>query len=110
MCQFNSRLRHHHIAVRSLSAGGVSLCPFYPFPLRKSNPLRAEPRSPPLHKLLGHSDLTMTRRYCELSQADVAQKHRLYSPGDKVATRNTSGRKRLRSAIGGYTQPCVYFE
>ncbi|MBP6963843.1 MAG: tyrosine-type recombinase/integrase [Armatimonadetes bacterium] len=49
-----------------------------------------------LQKLLGHSDLTMTRRYCELSQTDVADKHRLYSPADKLTNKNTSGRKRLK--------------
>jgi len=51
-----------------------------------------------LQKLLGHADLTMTRRYCELGQADVAEKHRLASPGDRflTAVKPTSGRKRLR--------------
>ena len=36
-----------------------------------------------LQKLLGHSDLAMTRRYCELSQVDALEKHRLCSPGDR---------------------------
>ena len=50
-----------------------------------------------LQKLLGHADLTMTRRYCELAQADVVEKHRAW-PGDKFlsSVRPTSGRKRLR--------------
>jgi hypothetical protein len=72
-----------------------SVAPFYPFARRKSNPPHGRAPTPALHKLLGHSDLTMTRRYRELSEADVAQKHRLDSPGDKLCTNNTSGRKRL---------------
>ncbi len=38
-----------------------------------------------LQKLLGHSSLEMTRRYTELSQNDVIEKHRRYSPGDQNA-------------------------
>jgi integrase/recombinase XerD len=36
-----------------------------------------------LQKLLGHTDLTMTRRYAELSDTDVRNKHRACSPGDQ---------------------------
>jgi len=50
-----------------------------------------------LQKMLGHASLEMTRRYAELSQTDVQDKHRLYSPADRLASaKNTSGRKRLR--------------
>lgn len=51
-----------------------------------------------LQKLLGHSDLAMTRRYCELSQADALAKHRQCSPGDRFlpAVKLAGGRKRLR--------------
>lgn len=50
-----------------------------------------------LQKMLGHSDLTMTRRYAELSQTDVQDKHRLYSPADRLqAAKQTTGRKRLK--------------
>jgi len=51
-----------------------------------------------LQKLLGHSDLAMTRRYCELSQTDAVAKHRQCSPGDRFlgAVRGAGGRKRLR--------------
>lgn len=50
-----------------------------------------------LQKMLGHSDLTMTRRYAELSQTDVQEKHRLYSPADRLQTAGTTkGRKRIR--------------
>ena len=50
-----------------------------------------------LQKLLGHSDLTMTRRYAELSQTDVQEKHRQFSPADRLQPAKTGqGRKRLR--------------
>jgi integrase/recombinase XerD len=51
-----------------------------------------------LQKLLGHADLAMTRRYCELAQADVVAKHRACSPGDRFlgTVRGAQGRKRLR--------------
>ena len=51
-----------------------------------------------MQKLLGHSDLAMTQRYCELSQADTVAKHRACSPGDRFlgAVRAAGGRKRLR--------------
>lgn len=49
-----------------------------------------------LQKLLGHSDLTMTRRYAELSQQDVQTKHRAYSPADRLNPAQNTGRKRLR--------------
>jgi integrase/recombinase XerD len=51
-----------------------------------------------LQKLLGHSDLAMTRRYCELSQVDALEKHRQCSPGDTFlpAVKPTRGRRRLR--------------
>lgn len=37
-----------------------------------------------LQKLLGHSSLDMTRKYAELSQTDVQDKHRLFSPADRL--------------------------
>ena len=50
-----------------------------------------------LQKLLGHSSLDMTRKYAELSQTDVQNKHRLYSPADRLKSAVlTSGRKRLK--------------
>ena len=51
-----------------------------------------------LQKLLGHSDLTMTRHYCQLSDTDALSRHRLYSPGDRLqqATEAVGHRKRLR--------------
>jgi site-specific recombinase XerD len=51
-----------------------------------------------LQKLLGHTDLSMTRRYVELSETDLQSKHRMASPGDAFldAVRAPQGRKRLR--------------
>lgn len=48
--------------------------------------LRAGADAFTLQKLLGRSDLAMTRRYCELSQTDVLEKHRLFSPADRSPT------------------------
>jgi site-specific recombinase XerD len=49
-----------------------------------------------LQRILGHTDLTMTRRYCELAQTDIQDKHRKYSPGDSLQVQAPGGRKRLR--------------
>ena len=50
-----------------------------------------------LQKLLGHSSLDMTRKYAELSQTDVQDEHRLYSPADRLkSAKKTIGRTRLR--------------
>lgn len=51
-----------------------------------------------LQRILGHSTLTMTRRYSELADSDVQDKHRLYSPADGLLkTSAVSGqRRRLR--------------
>jgi site-specific recombinase XerD len=51
-----------------------------------------------LQKLLGHSTLEMTRRYCEISETDTVQKHRLASPGDRFrdAVKGAGRRTRLR--------------
>jgi hypothetical protein len=51
-----------------------------------------------LQKILGHTDLTMTRRYCELAQTDIMDKHRAYSPGDRFlsAVETVGKRKRMK--------------
>ena len=51
-----------------------------------------------LQKLLGHSTLEMTRRYCEIAETDMLQKHRLASPGDRFmgSVKPGDGRKRIR--------------
>lgn len=40
-----------------------------------------------LQKLLGHTDLTMTRRYVALAEADLARAHRGASPADNMKLR-----------------------
>jgi site-specific recombinase XerD len=37
-----------------------------------------------LQNILGHSSLTMTRRYCALAEADVEAQHRQFSPVDRL--------------------------
>lgn len=52
-----------------------------------------------LQRLLGHSSLEMTRRYCQLSEQDLQDKHRLASPVDgmlKPKADITGRRRRLR--------------
>jgi integrase/recombinase XerD len=51
-----------------------------------------------LQKILGHSDLAMTRRYAELSQTDVLDRHRTCSPGDRFigAVKPVETRKRIK--------------
>lgn len=49
-----------------------------------------------LQKILGHFDLTMTRRYCELAQTDIMDKHRLFNPGDALPQAKMTGRKRMK--------------
>lgn len=49
-----------------------------------------------LQKILGHSDLTMTRRYTELSESDVIKRHRTFSPADRLQPmKRMEGRKRI---------------
>jgi integrase/recombinase XerD len=38
-----------------------------------------------LQKILGHSSLEMTRRYCELANADIKKAHAIASPVDNLA-------------------------
>jgi len=58
-----------------------------------------------LQRLLGHSSLEMTRRYCALADADLRDKHRVASPGDRFFehTKPTNGMKRLRYGLWGST-------
>jgi site-specific recombinase XerD len=38
-----------------------------------------------LQKILGHSSLEMTRRYCELADVDMRRAHAIASPVDNLA-------------------------
>lgn len=49
-----------------------------------------------LQRLLGHSDLAMTRHYAELAFSDVLEKHRRFSPADLLPLPPASRRKRIR--------------
>ncbi len=49
-----------------------------------------------VQQILGHTDLTMTRRYAELAQSDVVEKHRLFSPGDALPVPSSGPRKQLK--------------
>jgi len=42
-----------------------------------------------LQKILGHSSLEMTRRYCELANVDIKMAHAIASPVDNLATERT---------------------
>ena len=45
----------------------------------------------------GHSSLDMTRKYAELSQTDVIEKHRQFSPADRLeSAEKNGGRRKLR--------------
>ncbi len=48
-----------------------------------------------LQKLLGHADLTMTRRYTELADTDVQERHRLFSPADRLELPEQRRRRRF---------------
>jgi len=40
-----------------------------------------------LQQLMGHTDLTVLRRYVALAEADLAQAHRNTSPADRMRLR-----------------------
>jgi integrase/recombinase XerC len=48
-----------------------------------------------LQKILGHSSLDMSRRYAELADEDVFERHRMCSPADRLNVRK-EGRRRLK--------------
>lgn len=49
-----------------------------------------------VQRVLGHGTLAMTRRYSQLADRDVQQKHRAASPADRLNISNTSQRKRSK--------------
>lgn len=61
-----------------------------PHTLRHSsavNYLRAGGDTFTLQRILGHSSLTMTRHYAELSDADIEAKQKTFSPAEKLGLR-----------------------
>jgi len=99
---YGDKLDHYRLRaiVKSVAAkAGVNHPHMYPHMLRHTcavSYLRAGGDVFSLQKMLGHSTLTMTRRYSELADSDVQDKHRLYSPGDRLELKESAGRKRLR--------------
>ncbi|MHB1455371.1 MAG: tyrosine-type recombinase/integrase [Armatimonadota bacterium] len=49
-----------------------------------------------VQKMLGHQSLSMTRHYSRLADSDVQDKHRLYSPTDRIPGLITNKRKRIK--------------
>jgi len=87
------------MVVRRSRAAGITGVRLSPHTLRHTCAvfyLRAGGDAFSLQKLLGHEDLTMTRRYCELADSDVRDQHRLHSPADALAPKAKTGRRRLR--------------
>ncbi len=50
-----------------------------------------------LQRMLGHSSLEMTRRYCELADIDVKRAHVTASPVDNLGLRQPAGQRGVRS-------------
>ncbi|MEN6370416.1 MAG: tyrosine-type recombinase/integrase [Armatimonadota bacterium] len=49
-----------------------------------------------LQRILGHSSLTMTRRYVDFCQEDIIKTHRKASPADNLGYKEKTGRTRIR--------------
>jgi site-specific recombinase XerD len=49
-----------------------------------------------LQEILGHSDLTMTKRYLKLAQSDIEKNHSMASPVHAFLKRTTRVRKIFR--------------
>lgn len=92
--------RLRHIIMQRCEAAGIKGVRCSPHTLRHSMAvtyLRNGGDVFSLQKMLGHASLEMTRKYAELSQTDVQDKHRLYSPADRLqSAKSTNGRTRLK--------------
>lgn len=99
---FGERLGRHELA-RILQRAGdrVGVSHVHPHRLRHSAAtffLRGGGNIFALQRMLGHSSLTMVRRYAEVTQSDLVAQHRQASPGDRFlsAAKAGGGRRQLR--------------
>jgi site-specific recombinase XerD len=77
----------HGIVAKAGKAAGVTSVRCSPHTLRHTfavNFLRGGGNLFELQQLMGHTDLTVLRRYVALAQADLAQAHRNASPADRM--------------------------
>jgi site-specific recombinase XerD len=58
-----------------------------------------------LQRMLGHSSLEMTRRYCELADIDVKRAHVTASPVDNLGLRQPAGQSGVRPSAKGRSRP-----
>jgi site-specific recombinase XerD len=58
-----------------------------------------------LQRMLGHSSLEMTRRYCELADVDVKRAHMTASPVDNLELRQHNGQAGPRRSSNGRSSP-----
>ncbi len=80
----------HEIVAKAGRAGGVKGVRCSPHTLRHTfavNFLRGGGNLFELQQLMGHTDLTVLRRYVALAEADLAQAHRNASPADRMKLR-----------------------
>ncbi len=58
-----------------------------------------------LQRMLGHSSLEMTRRYCEIADVDVKRAHVTASPVDNMALRQRAAPSDARRSRNGRSSP-----
>jgi site-specific recombinase XerD len=56
-----------------------------------------------LQQILGHTSLEMVRRYVALADGDVADRHRLASPGDRLLRARSPERPPVRAGVRGWS-------
>jgi site-specific recombinase XerD len=80
----------HEVVKKAGQAAGISGVRCSPHTLRHTfavNFLRGGGNLFELQQLMGHTDLTVLRRYVVLAEADLAQAHRAASPADRLRIR-----------------------
>ncbi|MHB1001652.1 MAG: tyrosine-type recombinase/integrase [Armatimonadota bacterium] len=96
---YGQRTRRENLLTIVQKAGMKAGLSIYPHLLRHSmavSYLRNGGDVFTLQRILGHSDLNMTKRYCELANTDVVDKHRLHSPADRLGINTEVKRKRIK--------------